>query len=537
MSNYRYLLDFDSTKIKTEYHDVVIIGSGIAGVYTSLEISPEFDVAIITKEKLNISSSVLAQGGIAVSLDKKDSPELHFKDTINAGAGLCDEDSVWVLVNEAALNIKKLLKFGVNFDKDIHKELSFTREAAHSMNRIIHAGDTTGKEVCDKLISVVHTRDNIKIFEGTSVVDVLTEDNVCRGLLAYDEEADELKIYRSNIIICAAGGYGRLYANTTNPEVATGDGICMAYRAGAKLMDLEFVQFHPTVLFHPQNKTFLISEALRGEGAILKNINGESFMEKYHELKELAPRDIVSRAIFAEMKKTNSNHVFLDVTFKDKDYLKRRFPNIFKTCLDYGIDISKDFIPVAPAEHYCMGGIRTDIFGRTNIKGFFACGESACNGIHGANRLASNSLLEGLVFGKKIGEEAVEILKNNPEKDREIKFQYKTDRILINVDGEKIKSEIEELMTLNVGIIRDKESLETAKTKIAGFCKQTENMKNNSVADFELQNEVMLSALIVDSALQREESRGAHFRLDFPKTDDKNWKRSIIKSINMTEEI
>jgi L-aspartate oxidase len=525
-------MDFDTTKIKTEYHDVIIIGSGIAGVYTALEISSGYDVAIITKEKLNISSSVLAQGGIAVSLDKKDSPELHFKDTIYAGAGLCDEKSVWVLVNEAAKNIKKLVKFGVNFDKkESSKELSFSREAAHSMNRIIHAGDTTGKEVCDKLISVVHTRDNIKIFERTSVVDLLTEDNVCKGLLAYDEDLDELKIYKTNIVICAAGGYGRLFANTTNPEVATGDGICMAYRAGAELMDLEFVQFHPTVLFHPQNKTFLISEAVRGEGGVLKNINGERFMDKYHELKDLAPRDVVSRAIFAEMKETGSDHVMLDVTFKGKTYLKNRFPNIYKTCLEYGLDISKDYIPVCPAEHYCMGGIRTDIFGRTNIKGLYACGETACNGIHGANRLASNSLLEGLVFGQKISDEVEDLLRNCSEKEKDFVIKYETNRIPLEIDIEKERKNIEYFMSEKVGIIRDREGLLIAKHEIDECSDKINNMRNKTARDCELQNMAVLSGLIVDSALEREESRGAHYRSDFPLTDDVNWKRSIIKSI------
>jgi len=382
---HRYLMDFNTSSMETEYHDVLIIGSGIAGVYTALEMSSEFDIAILTKETIDISNSVLAQGGIAVSLDKEDSPELHFKDTIYAGAGLCDEDAVWVLVNEAASNIECLCKFGVNFDRKSPEELALTREAAHSKNRIIHAGDTTGKEVCDKLISVVKTRDNVKIKERTFVIDLLTENNICKGVIAIDEDTSKVKLYLSNIVICATGGFGQLYSNTTNPEVATGDGVCLAYRAGAELMDLEFIQFHPTVLYHPENKNFLISEAVRGEGALLKNIHGKRFMPEYHELNELAPRDVVSRAIFEEMRKTGSKHVFLDITFKSKEYLENRFPNIYKTCLGYGIDISRDYIPIAPTEHYCMGGIKTDVFGRTGIRGFYACGEAACTGIHGAN--------------------------------------------------------------------------------------------------------------------------------------------------------
>lgn len=527
MDRYRYLIDFDSDNLETEYHDVLIIGSGIAGVYTALEIPERYGVAILTKETIDISNSVLAQGGIAVSLDKEDSPELHFKDTLYAGAGLCDEDAVWVLVNEAASNIECLCEFGVNFDKKNSKELCLTREGAHSKNRIIHAGDTTGKEVCDKLISVVKNRSNVKIKERTFAIDLLTEGGACRGLLAFDEDTSKYKIYLSNVIICATGGFGQIYKNTTNPEVATGDGICLAYRAGAELMDLEFIQFHPTVLYHPENKTFLISEAVRGEGALLKNINGERFMPKYHKLSELAPRDVVSRAIFEEMRKTGSNNVYLDITFKGKEYLENRFPNIYKTCLSYGIDISKDFIPVSPAEHYCMGGIRTDVYGGTNIKGFYACGEAACNGIHGANRLASNSLLEGLVFGHKIGNEVSKLLKNKVQ--TQFSVNMSSNRITKEIDAEKIIRQVQKIMTQYVGIIRNKEGLQHAKAEIEKFQQLISDMKNNSLKDYELQNVVLLSLLVIESALEREESRGAHYRSDFPKIDDEHWRRHIIK--------
>ncbi|HEX9059475.1 MAG TPA: L-aspartate oxidase, partial [Clostridia bacterium] len=424
----RYLIDFDTDDVEKEYFDIVIIGSGIAGVYTALQIPLSYNVAILTKESMDTSNSVLAQGGIAVSLDKEDSPQLHFRDTIYAGAGLCDEDSVWVLVNEAASNIENLFKFGVNFDKKDTDELSLTREGAHSKNRIIHAGDTTGKEVCDKLISEVITHSNVKIKEKIFAIDLLTDNGKCYGVLAYDETQNKIKAFMSRTVVCATGGFGQIYKNTTNPDVSTGDGLCLAYRAGAKLMDLEFIQFHPTVLHHKDNKSFLISEAVRGEGAVLRNINGDRFMDSYHPLRELAPRDVVSRAIFKEMKKTNSEFVYLDITFKGKEYLENRFPNIYKTCLEYGIDISKDYIPVAPAEHYCMGGIKTDVFGRTGIKGLYACGEAACTGIHGANRLASNSLLEGLVFGHKIGEEIEQSLSEGNSDNLHISFKSSTER-------------------------------------------------------------------------------------------------------------
>jgi len=528
MDQYRYLIDFNTNNIEKKYYDVVIIGSGIAGVYTALELPEKYNIAILTKETLDISNSVLAQGGIAVSLDKEDSPELHFKDTIFAGAGLCDEKSVWVLVNEAEENIKKLCDYGVEFDRRKHGELSLTREGAHSKNRIIHAGDSTGKEVCDKLISVVTTRKNIKIYERNFAIDILTRDNQCKGVLVYDEDSGKHKIYLSNVVICATGGYGQLYSHTTNPDVSTGDGVAAAYRAGAELMDMEFVQFHPTVLYHPRNKTFLISEAVRGEGAILRNINGKRFMPEYHELNELAPRDVVSRAIFSEMKKTDSKHVYLDITFKDRDYLENRFPTIFKTCLEYGIDISKDYIPVAPAEHYCMGGIRTDVFGRTNIEGFYACGESACTGIHGANRLASNSLLEGLVFGKKISDEVSQILDKKTEKDACFEIDYRTDRKKEQADFAEIKRELQNEMTKNVGIIRDEAGLMQAKNKVNDFYDMVKDIKEENPTLYEVKNMLQISKLVIDAALTRKESRGAHFRSDFPMVDDLNWKKNII---------
>ncbi|MFZ2414138.1 MAG: L-aspartate oxidase [Candidatus Cryosericum sp.] len=531
MFKYRYLIDFDMKDMDCEYKDVVIIGSGIAGVYTALEIDPAYKIAILTKDEMDDSNSSLAQGGIAAPLAPTDSPQLHFNDTISAGAGLCDEEAVWVLVKEAVKNIDKVRNYGVRFDESSGGggDLALSREAAHSMNRIIHAGDTTGKVVCDQLISVVRTRGNVSIHERTGAIDLLVEENRCKGVLAYDEIAGKFKAYLSNVIICASGGFGQLYSYTTNPQVSTGDGAGLAHRAGASLMDMEFIQFHPTVLFHPQNRSFLISEALRGEGAILRNSNGERFMPSYHELGELAPRDVVSRSIFREMKKTNTDHVYLDITFKDKQFLETRFPNIYKTCLEYGIDISRDYIPVAPVEHYCMGGIKTDIYGRTSITGFYACGEAACNGIHGANRLASNSLLEGLVFGARIGEEVKYILPDDESRRVEFSASYKTDRVSKNIDRAMIKQEIRNIMTEYVGIIRDKTGLNKAADAIAYYREVLSDMKNESPEDCELQNLVMLAGIVIESALEREESRGAHYRSDFPDTDDKNWRRNIIK--------
>ncbi len=525
----RYLIDYDADHMEKEFYDVVIIGSGIAGVYTALELPGDKKVAVLTKESIDISNSVLAQGGIAVSLGKEDSPELHFKDTLYAGAGLCDENSVWVLVKEAVENIKNLCKYGVDFDRKSPEELALTREGAHSKNRIIHAGDTTGKEVCDKLTSVLKTRTNVEIKERIFAIDLLTDKDTCKGVLAYDELENKNKLFLTNVVVCATGGFGQIYANTTNPEVATGDGLCMAYRAGAELMDLEFVQFHPTVLYHAENKNFLISEAVRGEGAILRNSDGKRFMPEYHELNELAPRDVVSRAIFSEMEKTKSDHVYLDITFKGREYLESRFPNIFKTCLGYGIDMSRDFIPVAPAEHYCMGGIKTDVYGRTNIKGFYACGEAACNGIHGANRLASNSLLEGLVFGHKISAEIEKFLGSVGPFDGVYPKKNRSDKNQKVQDLELIKAEVQRLMTQYVGITRDKQGLEYAKDRLESMLARIKGMCNTTVREYELQNILLLSGLVVQAALEREESRGAHFRNDFSGPDDLKWRRNIIK--------
>ena len=528
----RYIANFNTEELEKEYYDVVIIGSGIAGVYTALDIPDKYKIVIITKEELEISNSVLAQGGIAVSLDNDDSPELHFKDTLYAGAGLCDEDAVWVLVNEAKDNISNLCNFGVDFDKKSphSKKLSLTREAAHSKNRIIHSGDETGKAVCDKLISEVCKKDNVYIREKMIAVDLVTKDNKTRGLIVFDEKKNQLKMLVSNIVICATGGFGQLYARTTNPEVATGDGVALAYRAGANIADMEFVQFHPTVLHHPKNNNFLISEAVRGEGGRLLNKDGERFMKKYHELGELAPRDVVSRAIFAEMKATDTDHVWLDISFKDEEFLKNRFPSIYSTCLEYGINISKDYIPVSPSEHYCMGGIQTDVYGRTAIEGFYSCGEAACTGIHGANRLASNSLLEGLVFGKRIGDEVDEMAAKKPKGYVKLKTDLKeSDK---DVDIKKIKRDLQRLMVKKVGIIREEKELKEALEKVNEFAQQVYVAPKIETEWFETINMITLAKLIIEGAYERKESRGAHFRKDYSERDDQNWQKHIVRKVN-----
>ncbi|MBN2852393.1 MAG: L-aspartate oxidase [Clostridia bacterium] len=512
----RYIVGIDEN-IETVCTDVLIIGSGIAGVYTALCISENVDVTILAKEEIDISNSALAQGGIAVSLGEEDSPKFHLDDTLFAGAGLSDREMVWHLVNEAKDNIKNLVDLGVRFDMT-GGVLDLTKEAAHSQRRIIHAKDFTGKEVCDKLIASSKKRKNIKLLEKMYAIDIIIEENKCKATIVLDQKTGKKILFKSKYVVCASGGFGQLYEVTSNPIIATGDGMAMAYRAGATLTDMEFVQFHPTVLYHKKDKSFLISEAVRGEGAVLRNCFGERFMHNYDELKELAPRDVVARSIFKEMEKTQSECVYLDISFKDREYLEKRFPKIFATCLNLGIDISKDYIPVAPAEHYCMGGIKTDMSGKTQIKNFYACGEVACTGIHGANRLASNSLLEGLVFGKRIANDiSMNHLKEKLD-DKQYIIDDKGDNYSQPVS--EVEKRIKKAMNSKVGIVRNESGLLQAKQVIDKTLQVLDQYKFDSMAQIQTINMATIAKIVVAAALKRTESRGAHFRSDFDQPDD-----------------
>lgn len=527
------LLAFDAAKLRRETFDFLIIGSGVAGLSCALELAPHGRVAVLTKEKIGTGSTQWAQGGIAAVLapEPLDSAALHLSDTMDAGAGLCDRDAVKVLVEEGPRRVRQLIARGAHFDTEPSGELKLTREAAHSARRIVHAqGDSTGREVQRSLTAEVLRSEGIEVFEDTLTVDLLISENRCRGALALDENSGELILFCGLATIVATGGIGALYKVTTNPPVLTGDGMAMAYRAGGELMDMEFVQFHPTSFAKgPEYPKFLISEAVRGEGAILLNANGERFMPRYHEDAELAPRDVVSRAIAWEIHKTGTDWVFLDLTSNTEQQIAARFPTIYSTCVAYGINPAKEPVPVSPAVHYMMGGIRTDLNGATNVPGLLACGECACTGVHGANRLASNSMLEGLVFGIRTVRAA-----------RDMKEQFKNSSCDFSVDGTapapvdnapdeigKARALLRELMWQHAGLVRDAAGLQNALQTLNQL--QNRFGRPQAARDaIELANMIAVGRLITQAALTREESRGAHFRSDFPQTDNVHWQRHVI---------
>lgn len=504
--------------IETDY---IVVGSGVAGLRAAIELSKHGNVYVITKDTTTESSSEYAQGGVAVALSDEDEVSIHFEDTIKAGDGLCNEEAVKILVKEGPERILELIDWGAEFDKKGSK-LSFTLEAAHSRRRVLHAkGDSTGKEIMRVLVEQVRSLKNIEQIPFCTAMDLIMDEGVCRGVIALSNQS--LLCIFGKAVIIATGGAGQVYSRTTNPEVATGDGMAMAYRAGAEMIDMEFVQFHPTVLYAPSAPQFLLSEAMRGEGAILRDINRQPFMSEYHPKAELAPRDVVSRAIISQMVKTNSKHVYLDLTHLDSTFVKERFPRIYSTCMRYDVDITKDLIPISPAAHYIMGGIRTDINGATNIKGLYSAGESACTGVHGANRLASNSLLEGLVYGYRSGLTAA----NAELTKRTVKLNEK-DYNSQTRDGEVIEAiaHLKRLMWENVGIIRCEESLKRAR---AGL-EQLEPLARSNYrtrVGIEFKNMFTVSSLIIESAFQRRGSIGAHYRSDFRERGS-DWQRHVV---------
>jgi len=505
-----------------DVYDVIIVGCGIAGLRAGIELATAgAKVAVMTKDSPVESNTGEAQGGIAVALSEEDEIQFHFQDTLRAGAGLCDEGTVRVLVEEGPPRIQELIDWGTRFDRD-GKRLAFAQEGAHSRRRVLHAdGDSTGKEIVRALLDRASTFSSLVFLNRTFSVDLVLEKDRCVGLVVLDEVSASLRILGCAAVLLSTGGAGRLYRETTNPPQATGDGVAMAYRAGAIVSDLEFVQFHPTTLFAPGAPRFLLSEALRGEGAVLRNAKGECFMSRYHPEGELAPRDAVSLAIVLEMEKTGDQCVYLDLTGHRPGALRARFPKIYETCCRFGFDLSRDRIPVSPAAHYFMGGVRTDRWGRTSLKSLYAAGEVACTGVHGANRLASNSLLEGLVFGARAGATIKTEFEQPgfPDAALPVLTLPAPDRV------EPLVRSMTAWASERVGIRRDGEGLSAA---IQGIQRLAATLGTHSPSRraIEARNLLVVGELVARAALEREESRGAHFRTDFP-LPRKEWARRL----------
>ncbi len=534
--------------------DVLIIGSGIAGLFAANRISDFADVIVVTKKEKNESNTNYAQGGIASVIDPNDSFEKHIDDTLIAGAGLCKKDIVEILVTEGPERINDLIDIGTKFTKK-NGRLDLAKEGGHSMPRIVHAKDLTGREVERALIETVASKTNVKIFENTLAIDLITEHNVqqlknsplknrnCWG--AYILSCDQKEVIKisSKVTILATGGIGQVYLHTTNPAIATGDGFAMAYRAGAKIGNMEFIQFHPTSFYSTKTNndiktSFLISEAVRGFGGILRTKNGREFMSSYDSRKELAPRDIVARAIDNELKKAGDDYVYLDITHKNKADILDHFPNIYNNCLKNGIDITKDLIPVVPAAHYACGGIVVDEFSRTSLKGLYACGEVSMTGVHGSNRLASNSLLEAVVFSQRASNDIKSFLKENTFKIPDIPewddsgALSSDEKILISHSVKEVK----QTMWDYVGIVRSNLRLERAARRIHNIFVETEELyKKTKVFEdiLELRNIVACAHMIIKSAKLRKESRGLHYNLDYPELLPENKiKDTILQNFN-----
>jgi L-aspartate oxidase len=528
---------------KSHRADYVVIGSGVAGLRAAIELSEKGSVLVLAKSDLSDSATAWAQGGIAVALSDEDEISLHEQDTIKAGDGLCRTDAVTLLVEEGPKYITQLIEWGTEFDRAGTK-LAFTREAAHSRSRILHAhGDSTGREIARALLARAHTIPHLHLRAHAFTTSLIVESGTVVGVRFIDELDGSAHELHAGAVLLATGGLGRIYRETTNPDVATGDGMAIAYDAGAVLSDMEFMQFHPTALAVKGAPRFLLSEALRGEGGILRNINLDRFMKKYNEAQELAPRDIVARAIVSEMQRTNSEYVYLDMTKKTEEFLKKRFPRIYETCLSYGLDLATDMAPVCPAAHYMMGGVKTDLWGRTSLPGLYAAGETADTGVHGANRLASNSLLEGLVFGARSGQA---MMKDAPVTKRQgaalpgspaPKPGNSTATVQPNAKPAATRpyppafDKIRDLLWRQVGIMRDGKDLAGAIAQLQAI--ELPKCDKPGRHEYEVRNLHSLALLMTRSALAREESRGSHYRADFPYRDDEKFgKHSMVQKGN-----
>jgi L-aspartate oxidase len=507
--------------------DFIVIGSGIAGLRASIELAQAgARLTVLTKDRTEESNTEYAQGGIAVALSEEDEVALHEEDTLNAGAGLCDTRAVRLMVEEGPRYIQELIAWGTEFDRDGGR-LVFTQEAAHSRRRILHAhGDSTGREIVRALVARARAEREIAFVAHAATESLIVVDGCVRGVRYLDPLVRAPRELRARAVILASGGAGQVFLHTTNPQVATGDGMAMAHAAGAELADMEFVQFHPTALNLEGAPRFLLTEAMRGEGGVLRNEAGERFMTRYHERAELAPRDIVSRSIVAEMQRTATRTVYLDMTALNPRFVRHRFPKIDETCLRFGLDITTDMLPVAPASHYCMGGVRTDLDGRASLRGLYAAGEVACTGVHGANRLASNSLLEGLVFGARAGRAAAADHAAQSFSLAGAPAAAPGDEAQRNVHGHgeialAVRKRVRRLMWERVGILRSRETIRRALFEFEQIARAPLGRASR--------NFLTVAAIIARAALWREESRGAHFRLDHPQREDPHWRvHSII---------
>ncbi len=506
--------------------DSVIVGGGIAGMRAAIELARGGRVLVLTKDDLYESNTEYAQGGIAAALGEDDEVTLHLHDTLLAGDGLCREEAVKILVEEGPKQIHQLIDWGMRFDRNGTK-LAFTREGAHSRSRVLHAhGDSTGSEILRAIMAKAKTLPAIQIVPHAFAIDLIRENETVCGITYIDEKSSSVMTVRSAAVLLATGGLGQIYRETTNPSVACGDGVAMAYRGGALLSDLEFIQFHPTALYVRGAPRFLLSEALRGEGAYLRNIVLERFMPRYHEASELAPRDVVSRAITMEIQKARSEFVYLDMTGLDPEHVKKRFPRIYATCLKYNIDITTDLVPIRPAAHYSMGGVATDLHGATSLKGLYAAGEVAATGVHGANRLASNSLLEGLVFGARAASAILRghsasalpspvLNQGGPAFPMQSAFEsLPRPEKVCPLEPEKTVLEVRNALWEKVGIIRNGKHLCEAVKHLEAI--PVPPVAGHSRQYHEAQNILQVGVLVARSAHAREESRGAHYRSDFP---------------------
>ncbi len=523
--------------------DFLVIGSGIAGLTFALRAARHGRVALITKREITESATNYAQGGIASVFSQEDTFDAHCEDTMVAGAGICHEDVVKMVVEEGPQIIRDLIEWGVQFTTS-GETYDLTREGGHSKRRILHADDITGREIERALVAAVRADANIEMYEHHIAIDLITEakiarkrlkTNRCLGAHVLDKNTGAVKTFTAKVTLLATGGAGKVYLYTCNPDVATGDGIAMAYRAGASVANMEFMQFHPTTLYHPNAKSFLISEAVRGEGAILRRRDGTPFMERYHHLKDLAPRDIVARAIDNEMKIHGDDCVYLDITHENPDSVRERFPNIYQTCLEYGLDMTKQPLPVVPAAHYLCGGVMVDEHAETDIANLYAIGEVAFTGLHGANRLASNSLLEAAVYANKAYEHAITRLDTTPAPAEDIPdwdsgtATNSDEMVVVSQNWDEVRRS----MWNYVGIVRSTKRLERALRRIRLIQEEIEDYYWDFIITsdlIELRNITTVAELIVLCALQRKESRGLHYNIDFPERDDTHWKKdSYIK--------